>query len=108
MKRILSLALLSLILLAGYASARNIYDSTGRHLIYDDTLRGQKRAAAAKAEQAKKMQAAAAAKIDYETFLEEQNKKPARKSNFIQSKNKETNEYAETTLKSNYIQSIER
>jgi len=89
MKKLLSLTLLSMILFCGYANARNIYDSRG-HLIYDGTLRGQKRAAAAKAEQEKKMQAAAAAKLDYEQLIQEiDTAKPVRKSNYIQSRNKQ-------------------
>lgn len=88
MKKLLSLALLSALLLGGWAGARNIYDSTGRHLIYDGTIRGQKRAAAEKAEQQKKMQAAAAAKLDYEQALRELEDASVKKSNYIQSKNK--------------------
>lgn len=87
MKKLLSLTLLSALMLGGWASARNIYDSTGRNLIYDGTLRGQKRAAAQKVEQQRKIQAAAAAKLDYEQALKELEKPVVRKSNYIQSKN---------------------
>ena len=99
MKKLLSLTLMSLIIFGGYASARNIYDSTGRHLIYDNTLRGRKRAL--KAEQQNKIQAAAAAKIDYNQNIEE----VELKSNYIQSASSLKRELPKSNLKSNYIQS---
>ena len=68
-KKLLALTLFILLTTASYVSARNVYDSTGRHIIYDDTIRGQKRAQQQKIEERKKMQAAAAAKIDYEKAL---------------------------------------
>ena len=103
MKKILSLTLLSLLLLGGYASARNVYDING-HTLYDDTIRGKQRATAqAKLNEQKKIQAAAAAKITEETMenLDAQTKK----SNYIQSKNGEKRDLPDSTLKSNYIQS---
>jgi len=100
MKRILSLILMTLILTCGYVNARCIYDSTGRKLIYDDTIRGRQRAAKAKMEQEKRMQAAAAAKIDYVDSADT----TVRKSNYIQSKNGTTRLLPASSLKSNYIQ----
>ncbi|MBR2068591.1 MAG: hypothetical protein IJ877_02395 [Candidatus Gastranaerophilales bacterium] len=83
MKKILALTLLVLLTTGSWVSARTIYDSTGRHIIYDGTIRGQKRAAQAKIEQQQKLKAAAAAKIDYEKLLkEEEAQKP--KTNFYQ------------------------
>ena len=69
MKKLLAFTLLVLLTTGSYVSARTIYDSTGRHIIYDGTIRGQKRAAAEKIEQQKKMQAAAAARLDYDAAL---------------------------------------
>ena len=71
MKKLLASTLLILFVTASYVSARNVYDSTGRHIIYDDTIRGQKRAQQQKIEEKKKMQAAAAAKINYEKALKD-------------------------------------
>ena len=64
MKKTFILTLLALLTVGGYANARTLYDSTGRHIIYDDSIRGHKRAAQA-AQMQKPMQAAAAAKLDY-------------------------------------------
>jgi len=107
MKRILTLALLSLILFSGYACARCKYDSKG-HLIYDDTIRGRRRAAQLQIEQQSKIQAAAAAKLDYDKLMEELEGTPAKKSNFIQSKNTEPRVLPESTLKSNYVQNQDK
>ena len=105
MKRILSLTLMSLMLFSGYASARNIYDSYG-HLIYDDSIRGRQRAAKIQAEQ-RKIQAAAAARLDIENLNEELNKPTDSnlKSNYIQSQYGQVRELPDSNLKSNYIQS---
>ena len=108
MKRILALTMLSLILFSGYACARCKYDSRN-HLIYDDTIRGRRRAAEqAQLEQQSKIQAAAAAKLDYDKLMEELDEKPVKKSNYIQSKNAELRVLPESTLKSNFIQSINK
>ena len=83
MKKVLVLTLLLVFGFCGYTEARTQYDSTGRKIVRDDTIRGQKRAAEQKAIQQRKIQAAAAAKMDYEEAmrsLEEQ--KP--KTNFYQ------------------------
>ena len=102
MKRILSLTILTLMLFSGFACARCKYDSTGRHLIYDDTIRGRRKAAQQQVEQQAKIQAAAAAKINYDYDF---NYKPSTlKSNYIQNKNGETRVLPESTLRSNYIQ----
>ena len=69
MKKILVLSLLTLTMTASIVCARTQYDSTGRHVIYDDTIRGQKRLQQEKVQHQKKVQAAAAAKINYEEAL---------------------------------------
>lgn len=85
MKRELVLLLLLFLAIGCYTDtyARTQYDSTGRHIVQDDTIRGRKRAALEKSEQAKNPQAAAAAKIDYEAALEAWNNRP--KSTYYQS-----------------------
>ena len=69
MKKFLILALALMFTSCSYVSARTVYDSTGRHIVKDGTLRGQKRAAQAKLEQQNKLKAAAAAKMNYEEAL---------------------------------------
>lgn len=83
MKKYLVLSLLVMFTFCGFASARNVYDSTGRKIIHDSTLRGQKRAAALKAQEKRKMEAAAAAKLDYEEALKAL-EEPKPKTNFYQ------------------------
>ena len=61
---------------------RTIYDSTNK-IIYDDTLRGQRRAAQQKAME-NKIQAAAAAKIDYDKALKNLENEGNLKSNYYQ------------------------
>jgi len=100
MKKLLSLIMLSLLIFSGYVSARCIYDSTGRHLIYDDTIRGRRKAKAL-AKQQKAFQVAAAAKITEE----EETKTPAKKSNYIQSPLGRMYQLPDSNLKSNYVQS---
>ena len=114
MKKLLSLTLMTLIMFCGYASARCIYDSTGRHMIYNDTLRARRAAQAQNAQtkqvvvvQQNTVQAAAAAKIDYDKLLQELEETPAEKkdrNNFAKSRIPRR-ELPESTLKSNYIQS---
>ena len=65
------------------AEARTKYDSTGRKVIYDNTIRGRKRAAEAQKEIDRKMKAAAAAKMNYEEALKTL-EKPKPKTNFYQ------------------------
>ena len=87
MKKVLVLSLLCVFAFGSYVSARTVYDSTGRHIIQDDTLRAQKKARAEK-----RIQAAAAAKINYEDNAVEEKKeetmKPLFKSNYYQDRNK--------------------
>lgn len=69
MKKLLILSLMVLVGLNVSVLARVQYDSTGRHIVEDNTIRGQRRAA--QTADAQKVQAAAAAKIDYENALRE-------------------------------------
>ena len=83
MKKISILSLIALMAFTSIASAKTIYDSTGRNIVKDDTIRGQKRAIEQQRENQRKMQAAAAAKIDYEKALKSlEQEKP--KTNFYQ------------------------
>ena len=59
--------------------ARTIYNSKNQ-IIYDDSIRGQRRAAKARIEREKKMQAAAAARLNYEEALKSL-EKPKPKNN---------------------------
>ncbi len=108
MKKLISLTLLALFIFCNYASARNIYDSTGRKLLYDGTIRGRKRAAkeAQLMQQQQKLQAAAAAKINYENS--DTNETKIKQSNYIQSKNGKTRTLPDSNLKSNYIQNMNK
>ncbi len=83
MKKILISSLLLMFAFSGLTMARTVYDSTGRNIVHDGTLRGQKREAALKKEQQRKMQAAAAAKLDYEAALKSL-EEPKPKTNFYQ------------------------
>jgi len=83
MKKLFILSLMLIIAGCNYANARTIYDSTGRHIIYDGTIRGQKRAAQMQAEQQQKIKAAAAAKLNYEEALKSL-EEPKSKTNFYQ------------------------
>ena len=82
MKKILAMSLWSLFVLSNVAMARTIYDSKNQ-IIYNDTIRGHRQAAKAKAEREKKLQAAAAARLDYEAALKTL-EKPQPKTNFWQ------------------------
>ena len=104
MKKLLTLTILSLILFGGYASARNIYDSTGRHLIYDGTIRGRQRAAAAAKLKNQKIQAAAAAKINYEDDENDSGCRRNIKFNYIQGKSAFTPNLPDANLKANYLE----
>ena len=68
MKKLFAISLLLMFSFITYAEARVQYDSTGRKIINDDTLRGRKRAAE---NQAYQHSAAAAAKIDYDKALKD-------------------------------------
>lgn len=83
MKKILVVSLLLMFGFCTYAEARTKYDETGRKVIYDNTIRGRKRAAEAQRIQEQKMQAAAAARLDYETMLKTL-ETPKPKTNFYQ------------------------
>lgn len=83
MKKLLILTLIVSFCCSGMVLARTKYDSTGRNIIYDGTLRGQKRAAEAQAERQRKLEAAAAAKMDYEAALKSL-EEPKPKTNFYQ------------------------
>lgn len=83
MKKILISSLLLMFAFCTYADARNVYDSTGRITIKDNTIRGRKKAAQVEAEKQRKLKAAAAAKMDYEQALKSlEEEKP--KTNFYQ------------------------
>ena len=83
MKKILVVSLLLMFGFCTYAEARTKYDETGRKVIYDNTIRGRKRAAEAQKIQEQKIQAAAAARLDYETMLKTL-ETPKPKTNFYQ------------------------
>ncbi len=88
MKKFLVLMLIALFCCSGMVFARTKYDSTGRKIIYDGTIRGQKRAAEARAERQRKLEAAAAARLNYEEALKSL-EKPQPKTNFYQDRIKE-------------------
>ncbi len=83
MKKFLVLTLLLAFGFCGYVEARTQYDSTGRNIVHDGTIRGQKRAAEQRAQQQRKIQAAAAAKMDYEEAMKSL-EEPKPKTNFYQ------------------------
>jgi len=88
MKKTLALALLLFFSMSTITLARVQYDSTGRKIIYDDTIRGQRRAEQAQADNYRKMQAAAAAKIDYEKLMQDiDSQDSGMKSNYYQRRN---------------------
>lgn len=64
MKKLFTLTLIAMFAFCGFASARVQYDSTGRNIVQDNTIRGQKRQA--QYTQERKIQAAAAARINYD------------------------------------------
>ena len=84
MKKTFALTLLMFLAIGVYTgvSARTQYDSTGRHIIQNDTIRGRRQAAYEQAQQ-KKNPPAAAAKIDYDAAIEALNNRP--KSTYYQS-----------------------
>ena len=92
MKKLAALTFLFVLLTCSYVSARTIYDSTGRNIIYDDTLRGRKKAAELQVEKQKQMQAAAAARMNYneETDSLDENSTKQPKTNYYQAKDRIT------------------
>ena len=82
MKKILAVSLIILFATTSYVSARTVYDSTGRHVVHDDTIRGQKKEHHSQIETPRRARAAAAAKIDYEAAMRAYESTP--KSNFYQ------------------------
>ena len=85
MKKIFIVSLLLMFGFMTYCEARVEYDSTGRRIIYNDTIRGRRQAAEVQKQNQRQFQAAAAAKMNYEQALKNIEKE-------------------ETLLKSNYIQ----
>ena len=69
MKKLLIISMLLMFGFCTYSEARVQYDSTGRNIIVNDTIRGRRQAAEAQKEQQRKIQAAAAGKIDYEQIF---------------------------------------
>lgn len=107
MKKISALFLLSTFLCCGMVSARTIYDSNGK-IMYDATIRGQKRAAAQQIE-IKTVNTAAAAKINYNSADKLLESRPMMQSNYYQDKvgvQKAVNKALgdETPMQSNYYQ----
>ncbi len=82
MKKILALSVVFSLMACMGAFARVQYDSTGRYIIQDNTIRAQKRAAQNTNIRANRASVSAAAKINYES----------------------SSEKAPSTLKSNYPQ----
>ena len=83
MKKIFAISFLLMFGLCSLTEARVQYDSTGRNIINDNTIRGRKRAAEAQREYQRKMEAAAAARMDYEEALKSL-ETPKPKTNFYQ------------------------
>ena len=83
MKKILAISFLLMLGFCSFVEARVQYDSTGRSIVNDDTIRGRKRAAEAQKTVQRKMEAAAAAKMDYEEALRSL-ETPKPKTNFYQ------------------------
>lgn len=86
MKKILALSLLTMLAFSMSTLARVKYDSTGRTIIYDDTIRGQQRAQEAKQIEQKR-QGMAAARIDYDSSnFNTNNARNNLKDNYAQNK----------------------
>ena len=106
MKKISAIFLLSMLVFCGTASARTTYDSNGK-IIFDNTIRGQKRAAAEKIQAKRVSGVAAAAKINYSASNNEN--KNLMQSNYYQDKVKPQDDLNkplenEVPMKSNYYQ----
>lgn len=63
MKRILALAFMAMFVFTAYASARVQYDSTGRNIMVDNTIRGQRRPQPQTVVTQQRVRGAAAARI---------------------------------------------
>lgn len=83
MKKLLIVSMLLMFGFGTYAEARVQYDSTGRTMITNDTIRGRRQAAEVQRETQRKLEAAAAAKLDYEEALKSI-ETPKPKTNFYQ------------------------
>ena len=81
MKKLLAITFLVLFATTSYVSARTVYDSTGRHIIHDDTIRGQRKEKEMAANPQRQQRAAAAARIDYDKAMRDLDRP---KSNFYQ------------------------
>ncbi len=88
MKHFSIILLTTMFIFCSYAQARTVYDSTGRTIVHDGTIRGQRHATEQRIEQRRKIEAAAAAKIDYEAALKSLEKQEM-KSNYYQDRIKE-------------------
>ena len=83
MKKLFIISMLLMFGFGTYVEARVQYDETGRNIVKDDTIRGRRRAAELQREQQRKLEAAAAAKLDYEAALKTL-ETPKPKTNFYQ------------------------
>lgn len=89
MKKVIALTMMTMLVFCTCAQARTQYDR-GNKIIHSNTIRGEQRAKQEKILNENKMEAAAAAKLNYEEAVKMLY--PERpKSNFIQSKIKEEN-----------------
>lgn len=83
MKKFLIISLMLMFGFTAYVEARVQYDETGRNMVTNDTIRGRRQAAEVQKTQQRKLEAAAAAKMDYEQALRSlEAQKP--KTNFYQ------------------------
>ncbi len=108
MKKISVLFLLSMFVFCGAVSARTTYDSKGK-IIFDNTIRGQKRAAMQQIETRRQADTAAAAKIDYSAVNKALENETPMQSNYYQDRNKTSESLNktlenETPMQSNYYQ----
>lgn len=83
MKKLLVISLLLMFGFGTYVEARVQYDETGRNIVKDDTIRGRRRAAEIERAQQRKLEAAAAARMNYEDALKSL-ETPKPKTNFYQ------------------------
>lgn len=83
MKKVFVIALLLMFGFCSYVEARVQYDTSGRKIVDDNTIRGRRKAQEMQVQTQKRMQAAAAAKIDYEQALKSI-EKPLFESNYYQ------------------------
>ena len=88
MKKLLIISMLFMFGACAYVEARVQYDSTGRTMITNDTIRGRRQAQEVQREQQRKLQAAAAAKMDYEQALKSL-ETPKPRTNFYQDRIKD-------------------